>query len=67
MAYGYQTWVIRPEERMFALLGVRGQAVMVDPKTKVVVVHTAVHGRPANDPLRAEQYALFFGAVNSLK
>jgi CubicO group peptidase (beta-lactamase class C family) len=67
MAYGYQTWVIRPQERMFALLGVRGQAIMVDPRTKVVVVHTAVHGRPANDPLRAEQYALFFGAVNSLK
>lgn len=58
---------IRPTERMFALLGVRGQAVMVDPKSKVVVVHTAVHGRPANDPLRDDQYALFFGAVNSLK
>lgn len=67
IAYGYQTWVIRPAERMFALLGVRGQAVMVDPRTKTVVVHTAVHGRPANDPLRDEQYALFFGVVNSLK
>jgi CubicO group peptidase (beta-lactamase class C family) len=67
VAYGYQTWIIRPAERMFALLGVRGQAVMVDPKTKVVVVHTAAHGRPANDPLRSEQYALFFGVVNSLR
>ena len=65
--YGYQTWLIRPKERMFALLGVRGQAVMVDPVSKVVVVHTAVHAQSANDPLRGEQFGFFFGVVNSLK
>jgi CubicO group peptidase (beta-lactamase class C family) len=63
--YGYQTWLIHPKERMFALLGVRGQAVMVDPKTKVVVVHTAVHSISAGDPLRGEQFSLFFGAVTN--
>lgn len=65
--YGYQTWLIHPKERMFALLGVRGQAVMVDPQSKVVVVHTAVHGQSAGDPSRGEQFGLFFGAVNSLR
>lgn len=64
--YGYQTWIIHPKERIFALLGARGQAVMIDPKTRVVVVHTAVHSA-ARDPLRGEQFALFFGVVNSLK
>jgi CubicO group peptidase (beta-lactamase class C family) len=65
--YGYQTWLIHPAKRQFALLGVRGQAVFVDPETKTVVVHTAVHERPAGDPSRAEQFSLFFGAVNRVK
>ena len=65
--YGYQTWVIRRDMPYFALLGVRGQAVMVDPVTKTVVVHTAVHNVSAGDPLRGEQFALFFGAVNHAK
>jgi CubicO group peptidase (beta-lactamase class C family) len=65
--YGYQTWIVRKNEPMFALLGVRGQAVMIDPVSKVVVVHTAVHDGPANDPLRGEQFGLFFGILNSLK
>ncbi|MFY9316298.1 MAG: serine hydrolase [Burkholderiales bacterium] len=65
--YGYQTWLIHPTERMFALLGVRGQAVMIDPKSKVVVVHTAVQETARGSPLRGEQFGLFFGVVNSLK
>ena len=65
--YGYQTWVIRKDQPYFALLGVRGQAVMVDPVTQVVVVHTAVHNVAAGDPLRGEQFALFFGVVNYVK
>jgi CubicO group peptidase (beta-lactamase class C family) len=65
--YGYQTWLIHPTERMFALLGVRGQAVMIDPKSKVVVVHTAVQETARGSPLRSEQFGLFFGVVNSLK
>ena len=46
---------------------VAGQGVsMVDPQSKVVVVHTAVQGM-AGDPLRGEQFAFFFGVINSLK
>ena len=63
--YGYQTWLISRNARQFALLGVRGQAVFVDPASKVVVVHTAVHAG-ARDPSRAEQFSLFYGAVSAL-
>ena len=61
--YGYQTWLIDNEGR-FALFGVRGQAVFVDPKSKIVVVMTAVHSTPR--PQRGEQFAYFYGAVRSL-
>jgi CubicO group peptidase (beta-lactamase class C family) len=61
--YGYQTWLIDNDGR-FALLGVRGQAVFVDPKTKIVVVMTAVHMNPR--PNRGEQFAYFYGAVKTL-
>ena len=66
--YGYQTWLIHPKERMFAALGLRGQAVMVDPADKIVVVHTAVHDTgAASEALRGEQFALFFGTVKTLR
>ena len=62
--YGYQTWLVDNEGK-FALLGVRGQAVFVDPKSKVVVVITAVHSNP-RDAARGEQFGYFYGAVRSL-
>lgn len=62
--YGYQIWLI-DEKGRFALLGVRGQAVFVDPATRLVVVHTAVHAG-ARDPARSEQFALFYGLLESL-
>jgi CubicO group peptidase (beta-lactamase class C family) len=42
--YGYQTWLIRKGSPMFAAFGLRGQAVYVDPVSKLVIVHTAVSG-----------------------
>jgi len=65
--YGYQTWLIDPSRRYFALLGVRGQAVFVDPETRTVVVHTAVHASPRDLDARSEQFSLFYGVLNSLK
>lgn len=47
--YGYQTWIIPGERRMFALIGVHGQAIYVDPATHLVMVQTAVRER-ADDP-----------------
>ena len=29
--YGYQTWLIHPSKRYFAMFGARGQAVFIDP------------------------------------
>ena len=39
--YGYQTWIF-PDNLGFALQGVRGQAVFVHPRLKLVMVQTAV-------------------------
>ena len=65
--YGYQTWLIDPSKRYFALLGVRGQGVFVDPETKTVVVHTAVHATQRDLASRAEQFSLFYGVLNFIK
>jgi CubicO group peptidase (beta-lactamase class C family) len=50
--YGFQTWVL-PEPGQFALRGIRSQFVLVDPFTKVVLVHTAAGrvGEPVGDLL----------------
>jgi CubicO group peptidase (beta-lactamase class C family) len=62
--YGYQVWLHPDPGRIFALLGLRGQAVFVDPGTKTVMVHTAVthvddHDVPIN--------GLWNGVVRSLR
>ena len=63
--YGYQTWIIDNEGK-FALLGVRGQAVMVDPVTKTVVVHTAVHASSTDSTSRGPQFQFFFNTIRTL-
>ena len=64
--YGYQTWLIGGTPNAFALFGVHGQSIFIDPDTKLVMVHTAVHAQ-SRDPGRNEQFALFFGTLQSLK
>jgi len=61
--YGYQTWIVPGERRMFALLGVRGQVIYVDPTSHLVMVHTAVRRVPGNDPGNVEAGALWGGLV----
>jgi CubicO group peptidase (beta-lactamase class C family) len=39
--YGYQFWLFPGEKRRFALLGVYGQSIFVDPELKLVMVITA--------------------------
>jgi CubicO group peptidase (beta-lactamase class C family) len=46
--YGYQVWLLGGERRMFVLRGIRGQAIYVDPASRLVMVHTAVQ-RQARD------------------
>ncbi len=63
--YGYQVWILAGQRRMFALRGVRGQAIYVDPASRLVMVHTAVR-RQARDPGVREANALWRGLVQQL-
>src|SRR5881409_356934 len=56
--YGYQTWIFPGERPMFALLGVRGQTIMVDPTSRLVMVHTAVR-KQSSSPGPSELGALW--------
>jgi hypothetical protein len=49
---------------MFALIGVQGQAIYVDPTNGLVLVHTAVR-RQAADPNK-EALALWRGIVDAV-
>ncbi|HEX7790566.1 MAG TPA: serine hydrolase, partial [Afipia sp.] len=64
--YGYQTWIMPAKRRMFAMLGTNGQAIFVDPASKLVLVHTAVRLKPSKDPAARELIALWFGLVRQL-
>jgi CubicO group peptidase (beta-lactamase class C family) len=61
--YGYQTWILPGPDREFVLRGLRGQAVFVHPRAKLVMVHTAA--REVADP-GWELNALWSGVVKSL-
>jgi CubicO group peptidase (beta-lactamase class C family) len=58
--YGYQVWLIPGNSRMFALQGFRGQFVMVDPETKLVLVQKGA--RLADDRLADEELLSIFQA-----
>jgi len=61
--YGYQTWIQPGERRMFSLRGVRGQLIYVDPRSKLVMVNTAVHKMPVDIPSLREAGALWMAVV----
>jgi CubicO group peptidase (beta-lactamase class C family) len=65
--YGYQTWLIRKDSPMFALFGVRGQGVYVDPVSKLVIVHTSVYAIPNEGDARKAQFQYLYSVLNSLK
>jgi hypothetical protein len=48
--YGYQTWILPTERRMFMLWGIRGQRIFVDPGEKLVMVNTVVTSCPSIFP-----------------
>ena len=58
--YGYQVWLF-PGSRQFALLGIHGQSIYVDPQSRLVMVQTAVRV-PATGG-RAESVALWEALV----
>ena len=64
LGYGYQVWILPGERRMFALLGAYGQAIFVDPSSRLVMVHTAAYKQAADSA--AEAFALWGGVVAAL-
>ena len=40
--YGYLLWLLPGARRQFALVGQNGQRICVDPRSGVVMVHTAL-------------------------
>jgi len=70
--YGYQTWILDDGharaggQPIFAAFGVRGQAIYVDPATKVVMVHTAVWDENVDREARAAQYELWSRVLKTL-
>jgi CubicO group peptidase (beta-lactamase class C family) len=63
--YGYQFWLFPGQPRRFALLGVYGQMIFVDPQLKLVMVHTAANAtaRAGQTSLGREADALWRGLV----
>jgi hypothetical protein len=63
--YGYQTWIIPNERRMFMLWGAQGQRIYVDPRSKLVMVNTAVQ-EGFDPPALREMNALWYALVRQL-
>jgi len=42
LGYGYLMWLLPGERRQFALMGQNGQRICIDPRSKLVMVHTAL-------------------------
>jgi len=66
LGYGYQTWTFPGPNRRFALLGVYGQAIFVDPARKLVMVHLAANATASTGQtsMGRERDRLWRGVVN---
>jgi len=63
--YGYQVWTFPGAQRRFALLGVYGQSIFVDPAQKLVMVHLAANAtaKAGQTSMGRELGALWYGVV----
>jgi CubicO group peptidase (beta-lactamase class C family) len=63
--YGYKFWLFPGEHRRFALLGVYGQMIFVDPELKLVMVQTAANAtaKAGQTSLSKEADAFWRGVV----
>jgi len=64
--YGYQFWLLPFQTRTFALIGIYGQFILVQPASGIVIVQTAVNRRPTDPDFAAERAAFWRGALESL-
>ncbi|MGE3647537.1 MAG: serine hydrolase domain-containing protein [Reyranellaceae bacterium] len=63
LGYGYQTWISAGERRRFSLIGIQGQTILIDPVTKMVLVHTAVRLNSRAGPDNVEIAALWYAVL----
>lgn len=63
--YGYQTWILPYRSRTFALQGIFGQTIFVQPESKIVMVQTAVYDKASGrqDPQPYIYRGMFFDGV----
>lgn len=69
LGYGYQFWLLPQKERTFAMQGIHGQTVFVQPATGIVMVQTAVYNGASGalDPdAYAERGSFWLGVLQSL-
>ena len=64
--YGYQTWILPGQRRTFMLWGAHGQRIYVDPRSKLVMVNTAVSKPGLDLGSRQELGALWSALVRQL-
>ena len=64
--YGYQFWTHPGEKRRFALLGVYGQSIFIDPERKLVMVITAAakNASVGKESFAAERGAVWRGVIS---
>ena len=61
--YGYQFWTFPGRPRRFAMTGVYGQLIFIDPELKLVMVQTAATAAPVPTTLAREADALWRGVI----
>ena len=59
LGYGYQVWLLPGPGRQFALRGLAGQAIFIDPQRGLVMVHTAVRNTTTDPGAEADLLALW--------
>jgi CubicO group peptidase (beta-lactamase class C family) len=64
--YGYQFWIFPLRVRTFALQGIFGQCIFIQPESKLVMVQTAVNERPTGGDSGTERDALWRGVLTAL-
>ena len=67
--YGYQTWLQPNKTRTFALQGIHGQSILIQPASQIVIVQTSVNAKPSGQQdLRPYQIrnAFWAGVLKSL-
>ncbi len=64
--YGYQTWLFPMRERTFALQGIHGQSIFVQPASGVVMVQLSVYDQASGDPMVRHKDAMWRAVLRAL-